>query len=62
MWRIYPFKVAIMIDEYQGQGGSYVLDPITGKRKPTPTPEVLNDGTVNTQTPDPGKSRSDLRD
>jgi hypothetical protein len=51
-----------MIDEYQGQGGSYVLDPTTGKRKPTQTPEVLNDGTVNTQTPDPGKSRSDLRD
>lgn len=51
-----------MIDEYQGQGGSYVLDPTTGKRKPTPTPEVLNNGTANTEAPNPGKSRINLRD
>jgi len=24
---------AIMVDEYQGQGGSYLLNPKTGKRK-----------------------------
>jgi hypothetical protein len=42
-------------DEFWGQGGSYLLDPVTGKRSridepaavPTqsPEPEVLTDGT-----------------
>jgi hypothetical protein len=43
-----------LVDEYQGQGGSYLLDPKTGKRtliertKPAtpsePIPEELTDG------------------
>ena len=43
-----------LVDEYQGQGGSYLLDPKTGKRtliertEPAtpsePTPEELTDG------------------
>ena len=50
-----PIKpVPSLVDEYQGQGGSYLLDPKTGKRtliertEPAtpfdPTPEELTDG------------------
>jgi hypothetical protein len=50
-----PIKpVHSLVDEYQGQGGSYQLDPKTGKRKliertepatpSAPTPEELTDG------------------
>ena len=51
--------MAIIMDEYHGQGGSYLLDPKTGKRKlieqtkpalPQST-EELTDATTNTQTP-----------
>jgi hypothetical protein len=54
-----------MVDEYQGQGGSYVLDPKTGKRKliePTePATQTLNieelsNGSPDPQAPDSGKS------
>lgn len=55
--------MAIMIDEYQGQGGSYLVDPKSGKRtlieqtepaQPQST-EELTDGTANTQTPTASK-------
>ena len=51
--------MAIIKDEYDGQGGSYLLDPKTGKRKlvrqakpalPQPT-EELTDAKTDTQTP-----------
>jgi len=56
---------ATMIDEYQGQGGSYLLDPKTGKRKliertepaqPFTPDEVESNAAPDTQTPDPGKN------
>ena len=51
-----------MVDEYHGQGGSYVLDPKTGKRKliePTePATQTLNieelSNGSDTQKTDPG--------
>lgn len=51
--------MAIIKDEYDGQGGSYLLDPKSGKRtlieqtKPAQpqSTEELTDGTTNTQTP-----------
>ena len=54
------------MDPYQGQGGTYLLNPKTGKRKllkrtepaplPTPVtdPEDLSDGTADTQASDSG--------
>lgn len=52
-----------MIDEYQGQGGTYLLDPKTGKRKliertepanpSEPPTEELSDGS-DPQKTDPG--------
>jgi len=46
-----------MQDEYQGQGGSYLVDPKTGKRKliqrtepaqpNTPDPEVVTDDSAD---------------
>jgi hypothetical protein len=58
--------MAITVDEYHGQGGTYLLDPKTGKRKliertepaHTPahaTPEVTTDGSADSQTPDSGE-------
>ena len=54
-----------MVDEYEGQGGSYLLNPKTGKRKliertepaqpPIPN-EVKNNGAPDPQTPDPGEN------
>lgn len=53
-----------MEDEYKGQGGSYLLDPKTGRRKlvertqptPHPTIEVATDGiSSDSSTPDPGE-------
>jgi hypothetical protein len=54
-----------MIDEYRGQGGSYLLDPKTGKRtliertEPTqfsePPTEELSDASSVPQAPNPGK-------
>jgi len=53
-----------MEDEYHGQGGTYLVDPKTGKRKliertepaqPSDnTPEELSNGTSEPQTSDPG--------
>jgi hypothetical protein len=58
--------MANMEDEYQGQGGTYLLDPKTGKRKliertepaqpSEPEPEELSNGTSEPQTPDPGEN------
>ena len=55
-----------MKDEYWGMGGSYLLDPKTGKRKLiertepantlNPEPEELSDGSAIPQTPDSGES------
>lgn len=47
-----------MVDEYKGQGGSYLADPKTGKRKlvhrttpaPHPTSEAASDG-ISSDTP-----------
>ncbi len=55
--------MAIIKDEYDGQGGSYLLDPKTGKRKlvrqaksaPPQSTEELTDATTNTQTPPASK-------
>jgi hypothetical protein len=52
--------MAMIVDEYWGQGGSYLLDPKTGKRKlvertapatANTAPEELTNATTNTQTP-----------
>lgn len=57
--------MATMEDEYWGQGGSYLQDPKTGKRKliertepaqpSEPQQEDLSDATPEPQTPDPGE-------
>ena len=57
--------MATMEDEYQGQGGTYLLDLKTGKRKLiertepakplNPETEELSDGSAIPQTPDSGK-------
>ena len=45
-----------MVDETLGQGGSYLLDPKTGKRtlieqtKPAPNPETLTEETDDGST------------
>jgi hypothetical protein len=56
--------MAITVDEYHGVGGSYVIDPKTGKRKliaqeaapasSTPKPEVTSNGSDEKAT-DPGE-------
>lgn len=56
----------MIVDEYWGQGGSYLLDPKTGKRKlqpgsrtePSPVTsfEELNNATLEPQTPNSGKN------
>jgi hypothetical protein len=57
--------MATMVDEYWGQGGSYLLDLKTGKRKliertepanpSEPEPEVTSNAAPEPQTPDPGE-------
>jgi hypothetical protein len=57
--------MATMVDEYWGQGGTYLLDPKTGKRKLlertepaqslNPQFEDLSDGSADAQTPDSGE-------
>jgi hypothetical protein len=57
--------MAITVDEYHGQGGSYLLDPKSGKRKlvertepaqpqPQLQPEVTSNGS-DEKAPDPGE-------
>lgn len=58
--------MATMIDEFWGQGGSYELDPKTGKRKlvertepaqpSVPQPEDLSDGSDRKKGVHPGES------
>ncbi len=57
--------MATMVDEYWGQGGTYLLDSKTGKRKliertepaqpSEPQTEDLSDGSADPQTPDSGE-------
>ena len=62
--------MAISPDEYHGQGGTYLLNPKTGKRQliertepdAQPQPEVTSDAAPDSQAPDPGEERDDLRD
>jgi len=55
-----------MKDEYSGQGGSYLLDPETGKRtlikRTLPAEPQQNDGTSSSETTDSGRDGIDLRD
>jgi hypothetical protein len=54
-----------MVDEYWGQGGTYLLNPKTGKRKliertepanpSEPQTEVKSNAAPEPQTPDPGE-------
>ena len=54
-----------MIDEYSGQGGSYILDPETGKRTlikrtlPADTPKT--DGTSSSETTDSDRDGISVR-
>lgn len=58
--------MATMVDDYWGQGGTYLLDPKTGKRKliertepaqpSEPANEDLSDGSADPQTPDSGEN------
>lgn len=55
-----------MVDEYWGQGGTYLLDPKTGVRKLiertepaqplNPEPEELSNGPSEPQTPSSGEN------
>jgi len=57
--------MATMVDEYWGQGGTYLANPKTGKRKliertepaqpSEPTTEDLSDGSADPQAPDSGE-------
>ena len=55
-----------MNDEYSGQGGSYLLDPETGKRtlikRTLPAEPQQNDGTSSSETTNSGRDGIDLRD
>ena len=55
-----------MIDEYSGQGGSYLLDPETGKRtlikRTLPAEPLQADGTSSSETTDSDRDGIDLRD
>jgi len=56
--------MAKMIDEYDGQGGTYLVDPKTGKRKliertqpaSQPSPEGPENAAPESQAPNPGKN------
>jgi hypothetical protein len=69
----YQAPQPIVVDAYQGQGGSYILDSETGVRtlvQRTLPPgmagepeiqEVISDATSDTQTPDSGGDGVQLR-
>ena len=50
---------SLSADEFEGQGGEYLLDPKTGKRTlinrtaPAPNPNELTDALPDTQADDP---------
>jgi len=57
--------MATMVDEYWGEGGTYLLDPATGKRTliertmpsvPDPQPEVTTHGPDLSQAPTSGEN------
>lgn len=54
-----------MIDEYSGQGGSYLLDPETGKRtlikRTLPADTPADNGTSSSETTDSDRNRIELR-
>ena len=54
-----------MVDEYSGQGGSYLLDPETGKRtliqRTLPADTQEKDGTPSPQTTDSDRDGIELR-
>ena len=63
--------MGVIIDEYHGQGGSYLCDPKTGRRKlvertepgqTQPQPEVTSDAAPLQKASDPEQDRGDLRD
>jgi len=56
--------IASMLDEHHGQGGSYVLDPETGVRRPVipSQTEPITDGTADTQATPSRKNRGNVRD
>jgi hypothetical protein len=56
--------MATMVDDYHGHGGTYLLNPKTGKRKliertepaqPSQPDEVESNAAPESQTPDPGE-------
>ena len=55
-----------MKDEYSGQGGSYLLDPETGKRtlikRTLPAEPQQDNGTSSSETTDSDRDGIDLRD
>jgi len=55
-----------MNDEYSGQGGSYLLDPETGKRtlikRTLPAEPQQDNGTSSSETTDSDRDGIDLRD
>lgn len=55
-----------MNDEYRGQGGSYLLDPETGKRtliqRTLPANSPKDNGTSSSETTDSDRDGIDLRD
>jgi len=50
---------SLITDEFEGQGGEYLLDPKTGRRTliartaPAPNPNELTDALPDTQADDP---------
>ena len=54
-----------MIDEYSGQGGSYILDPETGKRtlikRTLPAEPIQENATSSSETTDSDRDGIDLR-
>ena len=49
-------------DPYWGKGGSYVVDPVTGKRSPAPAPTVDADPAPAAEAdPDPAKTLKEKR-
>jgi hypothetical protein len=57
--------MATMVDDYHGHGGTYLLNPKTGKRKliertepaqPSQPDEVESNAAPESQTPDPGEN------
>ena len=53
-----------MLDEYNGQGGTYILDESGVRRQvepATPSPEAPDNGTADTQAAHPRQNRKHVR-